>query len=309
MISVVIPTYKRRQTVGRAIESALGQTLAPAEVIVVDDASGDGTAEWIARAHPGVKLIALASNRGAAAARNAALAVASGDVVAFLDSDDWWEPGYLASITAAFDRTPGAVMAVCDVHMVLNYGPQPTSYVQACRPNPAYPSLAHNLLLDNFITTMSCVAVKRDAIARAGLLDERLRVVHDKEWYLRLARLGGVACTGETLVWRTIADDNLVADLRPFLADQFRFLDRFFDTPAGAGLRNLRWRARTRMLEGFAYMAQGRAQYAAAAQYLLRAFAASCRDFHPQFALLVRSLAAQRGALRASAAAAFARMK
>ena len=309
MSSVVIPTYNRRATVGRAIESALAQSVAPAEVIVVDDASRDGTADWVALHHPGVHLVALTANGGAAAARNVALRAARGDAVAFLDSDDWWEPGYLASAERALQGAPDAVMAVSDVHMVLAYGPQPASYVQACRPNPVHPGLAQNLLLENFITTMSCVVVRRAAIERAGLLDERLRVVHDKEWYLRLAQHGGVACTGEPLVWRTIADDNLVANLGPFLADQFRFLDHVFDTPAGKSLRPLRWQARARVLEGFARMAHGRAQYAAAARYLLGAFAASCRDFHPDFPLLARSLAAQRGALRARAAAAFARMK
>lgn len=307
--SVVIPSYNRRATLGRAIASALAQSLPPCEVIVVDDASTDGTAAWVRQHHPDVTLIELPANGGAAAARNAALRRVRGDAVAFLDSDDWWEPAHLATLAAALERTPSAAMAVSDVHMVLNYGPQPGSYVHPCRPNPRHASLAQNLLLENFITTMSCVAVRRSAIDQAGLLDEQLRVVHDKDWYLRLLHAGGVACTGEALVWRTIGDDNLVADLGPFLADQFRFLDRFFDSPAGRELKALRWRVRAGVLEGFAHMAAGRLQYGAAARYLLGAFAATCRDLHPRLALLLQSLHAQRGAWRAQASAALRRIK
>ena len=88
--------------------------------------------------------------------------------------------------------------------------------------------------------------MRQPAIAAAGLLNETLRVVHDKEWYIRLTTAGAVVCTESALVWRTIGCDNLVADFTPFLADQFRFLKLFFSTPLGAGYRHLRWRVRAR---------------------------------------------------------------
>lgn len=76
-----------------AVRSALDQTCAPREVIVVDDASDDDTPDLIARIkNPRVKRIRLERNVGGAAARNIGVAAATSDFVAFLDSDDWWLP-------------------------------------------------------------------------------------------------------------------------------------------------------------------------------------------------------------------------
>jgi glycosyltransferase involved in cell wall biosynthesis len=90
-VSVIIPTFDRIAVLPRALDSVLAQTLAPAEVIVVDDGSGDGTAEMVRREYPGVTLMQQ-DNRGVSAARNAGLARAAGEWIAFLDSDDEWLP-------------------------------------------------------------------------------------------------------------------------------------------------------------------------------------------------------------------------
>src|SRR5215469_10447854 len=96
-ISVIIPLYNRRDEIGRAIASALGQSRAPDEVIVVDDASRDGSAETVAALGDNrIRLMRHERNRGAAAARNTGIAAAQGDWIALLDSDDEWEPEKLA---------------------------------------------------------------------------------------------------------------------------------------------------------------------------------------------------------------------
>ena len=90
-VSVIIPTFDRISVLPRALDSVLAQTRPAGEVIVVDDGSTDGTAELLERDYPGVTTIRQ-SNRGVSAARNAGLAAASGDWIAFLDSDDEWRP-------------------------------------------------------------------------------------------------------------------------------------------------------------------------------------------------------------------------
>jgi glycosyltransferase involved in cell wall biosynthesis len=90
-VAVVVPAYNARRTIGEALASAFGQTLPPTQVIVVDDGSTDGTADEVARAFPAVRLLAT-PNQGPSAARNAALAVAQAEWVAFLDADDVWHP-------------------------------------------------------------------------------------------------------------------------------------------------------------------------------------------------------------------------
>ena len=90
-VSVVIPAYKAAGTIGRAIDSLLGQTRPPEEILVVDDGSPDDTAAVVSAYGPHVTLVSK-ENGGVAGARNLGIERSGGDVVAFLDADDYWEP-------------------------------------------------------------------------------------------------------------------------------------------------------------------------------------------------------------------------
>ncbi|NUZ05156.1 glycosyltransferase family 2 protein [Piscinibacter koreensis] len=106
--SAVIPVYNRERHIAAAIESVLHQTYPVHEVIVVDDGSKDGTAEVlqrIAASDPRVRHVRQ-RNAGAAAARNRGIAMASGDWIAFLDSDDTWTHDKLANTVRAIEATP-----------------------------------------------------------------------------------------------------------------------------------------------------------------------------------------------------------
>lgn len=108
-VSVIVPCYRCSSTIARAIDSVAAQTVPPFEVILVDDASGDGTRGELeaisGRYESGwIKLVFLDLNVGAGSARNAGWAVATQPFIAFLDSDDAWHPqkievqfGYMAS--------------------------------------------------------------------------------------------------------------------------------------------------------------------------------------------------------------------
>jgi glycosyltransferase involved in cell wall biosynthesis len=96
-VSVVIPCYRARATIGRAIASVAAQTRRPLEVIVVDDASGDDTPDELKRlaeryGRDWLKILAFDQNRGVSEARNAGIDLAKGAYVAFLDADDTWYP-------------------------------------------------------------------------------------------------------------------------------------------------------------------------------------------------------------------------
>src|SRR5262245_9775829 len=98
-VSILIPTFNRRRLVHQAIDSALA--VRPfgirAEVIVVDDCSNDGTFEELSRYDPeSVRVLRLEQNQGQSTARNAALALAAGEYVKFLDSDDLLVAEHLA---------------------------------------------------------------------------------------------------------------------------------------------------------------------------------------------------------------------
>lgn len=103
-IGVVIPAYNRDQTLGRAIESVLAQTVPSGRVVVVDDGSTDATAE-VAGSFGSEVTVLVTENGGAARARNRGVDAMTLPWVAFLDSDDYWSPDHLERIGAAIAGT------------------------------------------------------------------------------------------------------------------------------------------------------------------------------------------------------------
>jgi hypothetical protein len=115
LLSVVIPTWNRARLVCEAIESALAQRPGNIEVIVVDDGSKDNTSDQLAqRFGSRIRLQRLPHRRGIGAARNAGVAQATGELLAFLDSDDLWLDGKLETELGVFDQLPDAEAIVSD---------------------------------------------------------------------------------------------------------------------------------------------------------------------------------------------------
>lgn len=106
-ISVVIPLYNKEKTVKRALDSIMKQTVLPQEIIVVDDGSTDGSRAVVEQEHnPLIRLLGQ-ENSGVSAARNRGIREARGALIAFLDADDEWEPGYLSEIVHLIEIAPG----------------------------------------------------------------------------------------------------------------------------------------------------------------------------------------------------------
>lgn len=180
-VSVVIPSYNRAALIGEAIASVQAQTRAPHEIIVVDDASTDDSANVAERA--GARVIRLAENRGNSAARNAGTRAASGDVVAWLDSDDYWEPQHLATVAGLLDAHEDAAVANAAVRLVGTRAG--TWYGRVSAGPPAF------VLREAFyatVTQLSSTVVRREALIAAGGFDETERCSVDFDLLLRLAR-------------------------------------------------------------------------------------------------------------------------
>ena len=104
-VSVIIPTYERREVVTRAIDSVMAQSYRDWELLVVDDGSTDGTSAMVAERYPNVQVI-LQENQGVSAARNVGIECSRGDWIALLDSDDVWMPRKLERQMAALAEAP-----------------------------------------------------------------------------------------------------------------------------------------------------------------------------------------------------------
>jgi glycosyltransferase involved in cell wall biosynthesis len=109
-VSVIVPAYKAAHVVGRAVDGLLAQTWPPDEILIVDDGSPDDLAGALAPYGGRVRLLRKA-NGGAAGARNFGLGRAAGDVIAFLDADDYWEPEKLKRQLGLLARFPEVGLA------------------------------------------------------------------------------------------------------------------------------------------------------------------------------------------------------
>jgi glycosyltransferase involved in cell wall biosynthesis len=198
-ISVIIPAYNAAAYIAEAIDSALGQTCKPFEVIIVDDGSTDGTRELLVRygALPGVRVI-LAEHQGVSAARNQALRASTGEYVALLDADDRWRPEKLTEQLALFSANPAAVLVCSDMEL---FGDKKGLYSTFANCTFHRGAVLNALIRENFVPTSS-VMIRRSALFDAGLFttDARITVGEDYHLWLRIASHGEFDFSAKPLV-------------------------------------------------------------------------------------------------------------
>jgi glycosyltransferase involved in cell wall biosynthesis len=193
-ISVVLPCHNAGAWIEEALESVRAQSRRPFEVIVVDDASGDDSVER-ARRFPEARVLVAPRNSGAGAARNTGLAAASGELIAWLDSDDIWKPNHLETVAGLLERHPAAALAFS------------LNQAFGVRDNVWGKVLPADQPVDAFweswrqtIAQMSTIVMRRKAAAALGGFDPRIRCVEDYDFLLRLARRQHFVCTHEITV-------------------------------------------------------------------------------------------------------------
>jgi glycosyltransferase involved in cell wall biosynthesis len=172
---VIIPCFEQGRFLASAIESALGQTVRPAEIIVVDDGS---TQRLDTSAYPQVKLLRR-PHAGPSAARNSGLQAASSDRVVFLDADDLLLPDAIAAGLDCFERNPGSAF-VYGAFIEVRPGSERRSFSRA--------STYTDLLRCNWIGMIGTVMFDCEKLVQAGGFDESLRMCEDWELFLRLSR-------------------------------------------------------------------------------------------------------------------------
>jgi len=168
MLTVVIPTWNRAHLVCDAIDSALNQ--GDVEVIVVDDASSDNTTELVTRIYGDrVRLLRLSERSGAGAARNVGVALASGEFVGFLDSDDVWLPGKLDAELRVFQQFPDAEAVFSDSQVDGSTRFAQNGLLNATGGEVRWASECDWLWTNSTNTVHTCsVTVRREALARLG---------------------------------------------------------------------------------------------------------------------------------------------
>ena len=203
-VSVVIPSYNRRPYISDTVESVLGQTFRDLEVIVVDDASTDGTADMLAAEFGSrIRLERLPHNHGRSAARNLGWTIARGELVAFLDSDDLWLPEKLARQVPQFDRSR-VILSHTWVGKIDREGNPLKTETAELRQEfelAAKRGYDYGGITETWCRLYTSAAMFRiDQLRATGGFDPRLSNWEDWDVLWRAARLGEVATVEETLV-------------------------------------------------------------------------------------------------------------
>lgn len=193
-ITAVIPTFNRAPLLGRCIESALGQSRKPDEIVVVDDGSTDETADVVARYDDVVYV--RQQNAGPSAARNRGAEAATGAWVAWLDSDDVWLPEHLERMADTIAATEGAA----DVYfgdLLRPVDGREVSHWARCDFDPPGPySVAGEpldwVLLPRRPHMLQASVIRRDSFTESGGLWPRLRMNEDGHLFIRLSARGRV---------------------------------------------------------------------------------------------------------------------
>ncbi|MBC2715380.1 MAG: glycosyltransferase [Desulfobacteraceae bacterium] len=180
LVSVIIPTYNRAWALKKAIDSVLEQDYKNFELIVVDDGSTDDTEALIKAYEKSVKFIQQ-PNLGVSAARNKGIAVSSGALVAFLDSDDYWYPEKLSAQVEFFNANPDALICQTEEIWIRNGKKvNPKKKHQKLSGMIFIPSLALCLI------SPSAVMMRKNLFAKIDAFDESLPACEDYDLWLRI---------------------------------------------------------------------------------------------------------------------------
>lgn len=225
-VSVVIPAYNSAQYIGETLDSVFGQTYRDFEVLVINDGSPDTEAlEAVLRPYLERIVYLKQENRGPAAARNFGIRRAQGEYIAFLDSDDCWLPGYLASQMRMFDETPAPDMVSADTEL---FGDSPhagKSFWELCPPRG--PATLKNLLTRDCAIVTSCTVARRSVLVSAGLFDEDICGPEDLDLWLRVVHSGArLVLQQQVLGRRRLHADALTAGPLRIWGEAVRVLDK-----------------------------------------------------------------------------------
>ncbi|HET9482146.1 MAG TPA: glycosyltransferase [Candidatus Polarisedimenticolia bacterium] len=261
-VSVVIPARNAEPFLGEALDSVFGQGLEDPEVVVVDDGSTDRTAEVARRYGRGVRVLSQQA-AGSARARNTGLSATGGELIAFLDADDVWEPEKSRLQIPLLRSDPNLALVFSDMVGFGAGSAAPAGYFSQrgfdgrCAPS--------SIFFYDMISTPT-VILRRSCLDQVGRFDESLPIGQDTDLWFRIALSHPFALVDRPLVRRRMHLDNVTRDARLLARCVVevwgRYLDRCAALEPSRRRRLIQHYARLRwhhlFLEGCSLLKEGR---------------------------------------------------
>lgn len=231
-ISVLISTYNRADLLPEALDSLLAQTRVPDEIVVVDDGSTDNTLDVLKRYGAPVRVISQ-KNRGLPAARNVGLQAATGDLIAFLDSDDTLPLTSIAKRAEYLELHPN-VMAVYGATHMTNLHNQ---FLGWFRPLPLPEGNLFAESICRVVFPMHSILLRRTCIQTVGLFDESLRVQLDLDYWIRFSAVYPIKAIQDVVAYYRVHDGMSVqTQIEEVIRKGVQVRERAFSMPEFAVL-------------------------------------------------------------------------
>lgn len=180
LISIIMPAYNREDTIMAAITSVLAQTYSHFELVIVDDGSTDGTVPVVESfADDRILLIKGPGRSGVSEARNIGLRAAKGELIAYLDSDNTWQPEYLSAMVAALHKTPNAQAAYSGQYLYRGSHPEPFAI--------RFASFNKGLLENRNYIDLNCFMHSKHVFKKTGMFDTQLKRFVDWDLILKIS--------------------------------------------------------------------------------------------------------------------------
>jgi glycosyltransferase involved in cell wall biosynthesis len=226
-VSVIIPAFNAEAHLEETLRSVRSQSYEDWEIVLADDGSSDRTVEIAQAFGDVVKLVRNTDERGVAAARNTSVAASTGELLAFLDADDYWLKGYLEEQVRVFDEADARLgrigLVTCDARVLSQNGFLSRTYQEAvgC---PDEVDL-RRLLVSNPIFVSALTT--REAYERAGGFSTELSGAADHDLWIRIVELGyRVVVSPSVLAVYRLRASSMSTDAVGMAADERRVYER-----------------------------------------------------------------------------------
>ena len=260
LISVIIPTYNRSHYLPCAVESVLGQVGVEVEVLVVDDGSTDDTAKIVEGLAPrwGERVRYFwQENAERSIARNNGLRHASGEFIAFLDSDDVWCPHHAQACLALLSTHPDAIAAYGEYGQITADGHSIRAWVRG--PQSTGDGFFRDLYLKRLILQPTRVVLRRSALGTTDIFDPEIPGAEDWLLWVSLSRHGAFYPVGRATVWMRVHPNTTFGNPAAFTRSLMRAAEKVIATglPQSVGIQARQIIAINRTHCAYAYYLSG----------------------------------------------------